>query len=68
MFVAGVERLTYLSLRLLSVILPFLHGDGHLVHGRDDGAAGLTQKLWTFHALGAADLQEENGIKGFDSC
>lgn len=47
---------THCALWFVSIILPFLHGCGHLVHGCDDGAAGLTQRLWAIQALRAVHL------------
>ena len=47
---------THRALWFVGIILPFLHGCGHLVHGGDDGAAGLTQRLWAIQALRAVHL------------
>ena len=53
---------THRALWFVSIILPFLHGCGHLVHGGDDGAAGLTQRLWAIQALRAVHLKEKIGF------
>lgn len=49
----------YLALWFVSIVLSFLHGRGHLVHGSDDGAAGLTQTLWAVQAMRAVHLGEK---------
>lgn len=55
-----VKAYKYLALRFVSVILSFLHGRGHLVHGNDDGAAGLTQTLRAIQAMRAIHLGEKS--------
>lgn len=47
----------HLGLWPVSIVLSLLHGRGHLVHGRDEDAAGLPQALVGVDALGAVDLQ-----------
>lgn len=46
----------HLQLRFVSVVLPFLHGGGHLIHGGDDGTAGLTKTFWTTLTKSAINL------------
>lgn len=41
------KKKTHLHLWFVSIVLSFLHGRGHLVHGGDDGTAGLPQTFWT---------------------
>lgn len=53
---AAVEA--HLGLWPICIIFSLLHSRGHLVHGRDEDAAGLTQTLVGVDALGAVDLQK----------
>lgn len=52
-----VFPLAYFVLRLLRVVLALLHRGGHLVHGRDDHATGLSQTLVGVGALRAINLE-----------
>lgn len=52
---------THLHLWLVGIVLSFLHGRGHLVHGGDDGTAGLPQTFWTTLAESTVNLvQKQN--------
>ena len=55
-----VKANRHLALWFVSIILSFLHGRGHLVHGSDDGGAGLTQTLWAVQALRAIHLRKRS--------
>lgn len=56
-FQSCIFTTSYLALRLVWVVLSLLHGGGHLVHGCDDDAAGLSQTLVGVGALRSIDLK-----------
>lgn len=56
----------HLALGPVGVVLAFLHGGGHLVHGGDEDAAGLAQTLVGVQAVRAVDLRRKwaGGLSG----
>lgn len=53
---------THLGLRFFSIILSLLHGSGHLVHGGDDGVAGLAHAIKATRTVGAIHLEEQVNV------
>lgn len=54
----SVVAQTHLRLWFFRIILSLLHGSGHLVHGGDDGVAGLAHTIKATRTMGAIHLQE----------
>lgn len=58
----NVVAQTHLGLWFFSIILSLLHGSGHLVHGGDDGVAGLAHTVKAARTMGAIHLEERVNV------
>lgn len=66
-FLMRLVAQTHLGLWFFSIVLSLLHGSGHLVHGGDDGVAGLAHTIKATCTVGAIHLEEQVNVSISDT-